>query len=163
MVNFLLASYWHAASAAIADISVNTTSGEICFHSVEDCSLTNFTQYNVTVTDFNGIVIFSEEYIPKDSCVIISELLSPDHAPLFISASLSMTTLNTGLSAEWSSQVGSHISCFCYAAVVVCHTSPHLSHTSTGNHDCSNDFYDILHSTITMIACMSRSDSIVVH
>ena len=85
---FLLASYWHAVTvaAATADISVNTTSGEIYFHSVEDCSLTNFTQYNITVSDLNGIVIFSEEDVSEASCVIISELLLPDHAPLLISA-----------------------------------------------------------------------------
>ena len=53
---------------------------------MEDCSLTDFTQYNVTVSDLNGIVIFSEEDVSETSCVIISELLSLDHAPLLISA-----------------------------------------------------------------------------
>ena len=75
-----------AFAAATADISVNTSSGEICFHSAEDCYLTDLTQYDVSITNFDGIVVFSEEDISEGSCVIVSVLISPDHAPLLISA-----------------------------------------------------------------------------
>ena len=85
MIVICLLLAYYAVTAATTDISINTSSGEICFKSAEDCSLANFTQYNVTITDFDGNVIFSEEDIPEASCVTISELLLPDHAPLLMS------------------------------------------------------------------------------
>ena len=84
MLMCLLLAYY-AVAAATADISINTSSGEICFKSAENCSLADSTQYNVTITDFDGNVIFSEEDIHEASCVTISELLLPDHAPLLMS------------------------------------------------------------------------------
>lgn len=72
-------------AAATTTISVNTSSREICFFSTQNCSLTNFTQYNVSITDFKENLIFSEEDIPEASCVTVGALLSPDHAPLLLS------------------------------------------------------------------------------
>ena len=67
------------------DISINNTSGEICFNSTQNCSLTHFTQYNVSITDFNGNLILSKEDLPESRCMTVRELLSPDHAPLVLS------------------------------------------------------------------------------
>ena len=76
--------YVHTVTAATVDISVNSSSGEICFNSAQSCSLTDFTQYNVSITDFDGNLISSKEDLPESSCVTVRELLSPDHAPLVL-------------------------------------------------------------------------------
>lgn len=69
------------------DISINYTSGEICFSSSsQSCELTRLTRYNVSILDLSENEIFSGEDIAESTCVAINELMHPDHAPFVISA-----------------------------------------------------------------------------
>ena len=76
-----------SVSVASTDISINACSGEICFSSSnsQSCDLTQYTQYNVSIVDYSGNLIFKREDIPELSCVIVNELLLPDHPPYIMS------------------------------------------------------------------------------
>ena len=68
-------------------LSVNTSSGEICFFSIpQTCSLACQTLYNVSISDSTGDVIFENGSIPESTCVIVSELLHSLCGPFMISA-----------------------------------------------------------------------------
>ena len=74
---------------ASADISVNTTSGEICFFSDISQTCTNLTQqtwYDISILDSTGDVIFENGSIPESTCVIVNELLHSLCGPFVISA-----------------------------------------------------------------------------
>lgn len=71
---------------ASANISVDTTAGEICFYSSpQECSLTQLTQYNVSITDLTRNLIFMKEMIPETSCVNIQAILHRQCYPYFMS------------------------------------------------------------------------------
>lgn len=65
----------YSVARASSNISVNTTSSEVCFtSSSSDCSLTDLTQYNVSIVDISGAEIFAEDNIPESECVTVSQL-----------------------------------------------------------------------------------------
>ena len=74
-------------TAASADFSVNTTSGEICFYSLSrDCNLTYSTYYNFSITDVTKSLIFkNDESVPESSCVTINKPLLPVCSPFLVS------------------------------------------------------------------------------
>ena len=72
---------------ASADITVNITSGEICFFSSpQKCNLTYLTKYNVFINDITGNSIFKNEDIPESTCVVVKQLLLPQCSPFVMSA-----------------------------------------------------------------------------
>ena len=65
----------YSVARASSNISVNTTSSEVCFtSSSSNCSLTDLTQYNVSIVDISGAEIFAEDNIPESKCVTVSQL-----------------------------------------------------------------------------------------
>ena len=72
---------------ASTDISVNITSGEICFtSSSQECDLTRLTRYSVSIVDITGNLIFKNEDIPESTCVVVNQLLLPQCSPFVMSA-----------------------------------------------------------------------------
>ena len=66
---------------ASVNISFNTN-GEICFYTSQEiweCSLTNFTTYNVSLVDLTGNILFMDDSIPESSCVFTK--LPPECTP----------------------------------------------------------------------------------
>ena len=83
--------YFSAPVARVSPkISVNATSGEICFttSSHDQCSVANLTRYNVLIADVTGNLVFKSEDVPESSCVVgdFSTLLIPQCGPFKISA-----------------------------------------------------------------------------
>ena len=63
------------------NISVNATTGEVCFYSTpQGCDLIQLTQYMVLITDLTKNVIFTNETVPESSCVNV-----PHCYPLLLS------------------------------------------------------------------------------
>ena len=52
-------------------------SKELCFSSSSlNCPLSNLTQYNVSVTDITGLVIFEQNKIADEQCIAVDKLIS---------------------------------------------------------------------------------------
>ena len=79
-------NFHFSAKNATANVSIDTTAGEICFYSSpQECSLTQLTEYNVSIADLTRNLIFMDEVIPESSCVDIQTILHPQCYPLSMS------------------------------------------------------------------------------
>ena len=77
----------YTVDRASARIIINTTSEEVCFmtSSPLDCDVVQLTQYNVTINDITGNLVFKDEQIPENTCVPLGDL-SPQCGPHRVSA-----------------------------------------------------------------------------
>ena len=83
--NVFIDGFFFSVKNASANVLVDTTAGEICFHSLPyECNLTRLTQYNVSITDLTGNLIFMNETIPESSCMNIQTVLRPQCYPFFM-------------------------------------------------------------------------------
>ena len=88
IIIFIYLYYFSAPVARVSPkISVNATSGEICFttSSHDQCSVANLTRYSVLIADVTGNLIFKSVDIVESSCVV-STLLIPQCGPFRILA-----------------------------------------------------------------------------
>ena len=75
-------------NSASADISVDSSLGEVCFtsSSCSNCSLTRLTQYNISIMDTTGNILYHDESIPESGCVVIQDFLIPHCEPYTVVA-----------------------------------------------------------------------------
>ena len=77
---------FYIATSATAEIVFNETTREICFISslqVQECGLSQLTQYNVSITDITENLIFKNNSVTESHCVTVD---APQCGPFHVSA-----------------------------------------------------------------------------